>query len=276
MKERLDVLLVEKGFFENRSRAKAAIMAGDVYIGGRMYDKAGTMIDTEEEIELRGDTCPYVSRGGLKLEKALNTFVIDLRGAAAMDIGASTGGFTDCMLQRGAKKVYAVDVGYGQLDWKLRIDDRVINMEKVNFRYLDPDSIGEKLDFASIDVSFISLRLIFPVVVQLLKDNACLVCLVKPQFEAGREQVSKGGIVRDPAVHREVIRRVADYAQENGLSVYGLSFSPVTGAKGNIEYLLMLAMPGCVEKEGIRPGEPEDFDRTIERVVREAHESLRA
>ena len=179
------------------------------------------------------------------------------------------------MLQRGAEKVYAVDVGYGQLDWKLRNDDRVINMEKVNFRYLDPESIEEPLDFASIDVSFISLRLIFPVVVKLLKENACLVCLVKPQFEAGREQVSKGGIVRDPAVHREVIRRVADYAQESGLTVYGLSYSPVTGAKGNIEYLMMLAMPGCVEEEGIRPGEPMDFPETIERVVAEAHEALK-
>ena len=275
MKQRLDVLLVEKGFFENRTRAKAAIMAGDVYIGGRIYDKAGTMVDVDSEIELKGDTCPFVSRGGMKLEKALNTFVIDLRGAVAMDIGASTGGFTDCMLQRGARKVYAVDVGYGQLDWKLRNDGRVINMEKTNFRYMEPDAIGERLDFASMDVSFISLRLIFPAVVKMLKDNACLVCLVKPQFEAGREQVSKGGIVKDPEVHKEVIRLVADYAQDNGLTVYGITYSPMTGAKGNIEYLMMLAMPGCVEEEGIRPGEPEDFAERIEYVVSEAHDKLK-
>ena len=275
MKQRLDVLLVEKGFFENRTRAKAAIMAGDVYIGGRIYDKAGTMVDVDSEIELKGDTCPFVSRGGMKLEKALNTFVIDLRGAVAMDIGASTGGFTDCMLQRGARKVYAVDVGYGQLDWKLRNDGRVINMEKTNFRYMEPDAISERLDFASMDVSFISLRLIFPAVVKMLKDNACLVCLVKPQFEAGREQVSKGGIVKDPEVHKEVIRLVADYAQDNGLTVYGITYSPMTGAKGNIEYLMMLAMPGCVEEEGIRPGEPEDFAERIEYVVSEAHDKLK-
>ena len=275
MKQRLDVLLVEKGFFENRTRAKAAIMAGDVYIGGRIYDKAGTMVDVDSEIELKGDTCPFVSRGGMKLEKALNTFVIDLRGAVAMDIGASTGGFTDCMLQRGARKVYAVDVGYGQLDWKLRNDGRVINMEKTNFRYMEPDAISERLDFASMDVSFISLRLIFPAVVKMLKDNACLVCLVKPQFEAGREQVSKGGIVKDPEGHKEVIRLVADYAQDNGLTVYGITYSPMTGAKGNIEYLMMLAMPGCVEEEGIRPGEPEDFAERIEYVVSEAHDKLK-
>ena len=192
-----------------------------------------------------------------------------------MDIGASTGGFTDCMLQRGARKVYAVDVGYGQLDWKLRNDGRVINMEKTNFRYMEPDAISERLDFASMDVSFISLRLIFPAVVKMLKDNACLVCLVKPQFEAGREQVSKGGIVKDPEVHKEVIRLVADYAQDNGLTVYGITYSPMTGAKGNIEYLMMLAMPGCVEEEGIRPGEPEDFAERIEYVVSEAHDKLK-
>lgn len=275
MKQRLDVLLVEKGFFDSRTRAKASIMAGDVYIGGRLYDKAGTMVPEDSVIELRGDTCPYVSRGGLKLEKALDTFSIDLAGVTAMDIGASTGGFTDCMLQRGASKIYSVDVGYGQLDWKLRNDERVVNMEKVNFRYIDPDTIEDRLDFASIDVSFISLKLIFPAARGLLKDDACLVCLVKPQFEAGREQVGRGGIVKDPLVHRQVIENTAGFAEENGLSVLGLTFSPMTGAKGNIEYLMLLGMPGYSPDGGAAVLSGEALKAETEKVVEAAHEKLK-
>ncbi|MDD7408479.1 MAG: TlyA family RNA methyltransferase [Anaerovoracaceae bacterium] len=274
MKERLDVLLVKKGFFDNRTRAKAAIMEGRVYIGGRIYDKAGTMVKEDSEIELKGDDCPYVGRGGYKLQKALDTFVIDLRGCVAMDIGASTGGFTDCMLQRGAVKVYSVDVGYGQLDYKLRMDDRVVNMEKVNFRYFTPDMIDDKLDFASVDVSFISLSMILPAAAPLLKDKACMVCLIKPQFEAGREQVGRGGIVKDPAVHVEVIQKAVGFAQDNGFVLYGLTYSPVTGAKGNIEYLMMIETAAAAADEGIADPSDEDLQALAERVVREAHENF--
>ena len=274
MKERLDVLLVQKGFFDNRTRAKAAIMEGRVYIGGAICDKAGTMVREDAEIELRGDTCPYVGRGGLKLEKALNTFVINLDGCVAMDIGASTGGFTDCMLQRGARRVYSVDVGYGQLDYKLRCDERVVNMEKVNFRYFTPDMIDEKLDFASVDVSFISLSMILPRAAALMKENACLVCLIKPQFEAGREQVGKGGIVRDPAVHREVIRKAIGYAQENGFVFYGLTYSPMTGAKGNIEYLMMIETAAAAQAEGVSDPEEDHLEDIISRVVEDAVAAL--
>ena len=274
MKERLDVLLVQKGFFDNRTRAKAAIMEGRVYIGGAICDKAGTMVREDAEIELRGDTCPYVGRGGLKLEKALNTFVINLDGCVAMDIGASTGGFTDCMLQRGARRVYSVDVGYGQLDYKLRCDERVVNMEKVNFRYFTPDMIDEKLDFASVDVSFISLSMILPRAAALMKENACLVCLIKPQFEAGREQVGKGGIVRDPAVHREVIRKAIGYAQENGFVFYGLTYSPMTGAKGNIEYLMMIETAAAAQAEGVSDPEEDHLENIISHVVEEAVAAL--
>ena len=238
LKERLDVLLVNKGFFSSRERAKTAIMAGDVYVNGGISDKAGTKIDEEAEITVKNDQCPYVGRGGYKLAKAIGTFGLDLAAKTAMDIGASTGGFTDCMLQNGASKVYSVDVGYGQLDWKLRDDPRVVNMEKVNVRYLEPDTIPDRMDFVSIDVSFISLKLIFPVVRELLKKGGELVCLIKPQFEAGREQVGKKGIVRDRDVHRQVIENVIIYAVSNGLKPEELTFSPMTGAKGNIEYLL--------------------------------------
>lgn len=241
MKERLDVLLVKKGIYPSRERAKASIMAGIVFVDGQKSDKAGTMIDTEAEIFVKENICPYVSRGGLKLEKSIKEFNLDLKDKICMDIGASTGGFTDCMLQNGAVKVYAIDVGYGQLDWKLRTDDRVVNMEKCNVRYLDTDTITEPIDFISIDVSFISLKLIFPVAAKVLAEDGEMVCLVKPQFEAGREQVGKKGIVRDRKVHEEVIQKVIDYAKENGLYPQGLTFSPVTGAKGNIEYLLHLA-----------------------------------
>ena len=241
LKERLDTLLVRQGYYESREKAKRAIMADIVFVNGQKSDKAGNMIDTEAEIFVKENICPYVSRGGLKLEKSMKYFDLDLTGDVCMDIGASTGGFTDCMLQNGAVKVYAVDVGYGQLDWKLRTDERVVNMEKCNVRYLDPETIAEPIDFISIDVSFISLKLIFPVATQLLADDGHIVCLVKPQFEAGREQVGKKGIVRDRKVHEEVIENVIRYAADNGLYPHGLTFSPVTGAKGNIEYLLYLS-----------------------------------
>lgn len=240
MKERLDVLLVKRGFFPSREKARASVMAGLVSVDGRMMDKAGNMTDPNAAIQIKEPLCPYVSRGGLKLEKAIKTFDLDLNGKIAMDMGASTGGFTDCMLKNGASKVYAIDVGYGQLDWKLRNDTRVINMEKTNIRYLDTDSIKEPIDFISIDVSFISLQLILPVASRLLEENGKIVCLVKPQFEAGREQVGKGGIVRDKAIHKEVIHKVLGYAADSLLYPMGLTYSPVTGAKGNIEYLLLL------------------------------------
>lgn len=245
LKKRLDVVLTEKGMFESREKAKASIMAGVVYVDGERVDKPGTPVDENAEITVKETLCPYVSRGGLKLEKALKEWNFSLQSAKAVDIGASTGGFTDCMLQNGAEKVYCIDVGYGQLDWKLRNDSRVVNMEKCNVRYLDVDEIGRDVDFISIDVSFISLKLVFPVAAQLLGEEGCLVCLVKPQFEAGREQVGKKGIVRDPAVHEEVIRNVIGYGEENGLYSWGLTYSPVTGTKGNIEYLLFLKKQKC-------------------------------
>lgn len=272
LKERLDILLVNKGFFQSRERAKTAIMAGDVYVNGGISDKAGTKIDVDAEITVKNDQCPYVGRGGYKLAKALDVFHIDLLDAVAMDIGASTGGFTDCMLQNGAKKVYSVDVGYGQLDWKLRNDDRVVNMEKVNVRYLEADTIPDRMDFVSIDVSFISLKLIFPVVRELLKESSCLVSLIKPQFEAGRSQVGKKGIVKDKAVHREVIQNVLGYAAANGLKPLDLTFSPMTGAKGNIEYLLK-----AVRQEDIlSDGEDllQTFDGKIDEVIAQAHSEL--
>ena len=241
LKERLDTLMVKRGFYPSRVMAKAAIMAGIVFVDGQKSDKAGNMVDSEAEIFVKENLCPYVSRGGLKLEKSIEEFGLQLQNRICMDIGASTGGFTDCMLQNGAEKVYAVDVGYGQLDWKLRSDSRVVNMEKCNIRYLDTQTITDPVDFISIDVSFISLRLVFPVAASVLAEDGEIVCLVKPQFEAGREQVGKKGIVRDRNVHIEVIEKVLGYAEDNGLYPFGLTFSPVTGAKGNIEYLLALS-----------------------------------
>ena len=241
LKERLDILLVKKGLCPSREKAKASIMAGIVYVDGQKSDKAGNMVDENAEILVKSNICPYVSRGGLKLEKSMKAWDLNLEDKVCMDIGASTGGFTDCMLQNGASKVYAIDVGYGQLDYKLRIDERVVNMEKCNVRYLDTETIAEPIDFISIDVSFISLKLIFPVCAKVLDDDGQIVCLVKPQFEAGREQVGKKGIVRDKNVHREVIENVIQYAEDNGFYPVGLTFSPVTGAKGNIEYLLALS-----------------------------------
>ena len=242
--------------FPSREKAKASVMAGLVYVDGQRVDKPGPSVDTEAEITVKEALCPYVSRGGLKLEKALELYGFSLENATAVDIGASTGGFTDCMLQKGAKKVFAIDVGYGQLDWKLRNDPRVVNMEKTNVRYLDTDTVDSDVDFISIDVSFISLKLIFPVAAKLLADDGSLVCLVKPQFEAGRSQVGKKGIVRDASVHKEVIENVIGYGKDNGLYSHGLTYSPVTGTKGNIEYLLYMKKT---------PAETEpDIDGTVE------------
>ena len=267
LKDRLDALLVKKGYFTSREKAKASIMAGIVYVDGQISDKAGTMVDTEADIFIKENICPYVSRGGLKLAKSLETWNFDLNEAICMDIGASTGGFTDCMLQNGAAMVYAVDVGYGQLDYKLRNDNRVVNMEKCNIRYIDQTLI-KPLDFISVDVSFISLKLIFPIASSLLKDNGHMVCLIKPQFEAGREQVGKKGIVRDRKVHVQVIENVIKYTIENGLRPSGLTYSPVTGAKGNIEFLLYIYGK-------LNPGEEFDIATIpVHQIVNTSHEEL--
>lgn len=240
-KVRLDVFLTSKNLVESREKAKALIMAGQVFIDNQKADKAGMMIDPEcKTVEIRGEQLKYVSRGGLKLEKAMQKFPISLQNKVCMDIGASTGGFTDCMLQNGARKVFAVDVGYGQFAWKLRNDERVVNMERTNIRYVTRDQIGQTLDFASIDVSFISLKLVLPVAGELLSENGELVALIKPQFEAGREQVGKKGVVRDGRVHEQVIKNVMEYAAASGFYVSGLEYSPVRGPEGNIEYLVWL------------------------------------
>jgi len=239
-KTRLDVYLVENNLVESRERGKALIMAGQVYVDNQKCDKAGTVVPEGATVEVRGETLKYVSRGGLKLEKAMSEFPISLDGKITMDIGASTGGFTDCMLQNGAVKVYAVDVGYGQLAWKLRTDERVVNMERTNIRYVTEENVPEKIDFASIDVSFISLKLVLPVAYKLLSDNGEVAALVKPQFEAGREQVGKKGVVRDINVHYQVVENAVNTAKEIGFYPSGLSFSPIKGPEGNIEYLLYL------------------------------------
>lgn len=240
MTGRLDVELVNRGLVESREKGRALIMAGAVYVDGQKAFKAGDKIKDGMQIEIRGTKLPYVSRGGLKLEKSLKVFPISLNEAVCADIGASTGGFTDCMLQNGAEKVYAIDVGYGQLAWKLRSDERVVNLERTNIRYLDFDNITDEIDFISIDVSFISLKLVLPVVFELLKQNGSLVALIKPQFEAGREEVGKKGVVRDIEVHRDVIKKITDFAYETGFSVKGLEFSPIKGPEGNIEFLMYL------------------------------------
>ena len=241
MKERLDVLLVQEGYAASREKAKAIIMAGDVFVDGQREDKAGTTFDPSKiKLEVRGSTLPYVSRGGLKLEKAIRQFGLLLSDKICMDIGASTGGFTDCMLQNGAKKVYSVDVGHGQLDWKLRNDNRVVCMEKTNFRYMVPEDIEDEPDFASVDVSFISLTKILLPARALLKEDGEMVCLIKPQFEAGKEKVGKKGVVKEPAVHEEVIRKVVDFADLLGFEILHLDFSPIKGPEGNIEYLVHL------------------------------------
>lgn len=239
-KERLDILLVNNGLATSREKAKAIIMSGCVYVDGQKEDKSGSKFDEKASIEVRGNTLPYVSRGGLKLEKAIKNFDVSLSGKICMDVGSSTGGFTDCMLQNGAVKVYAVDVGFGQLDWKLRNDSRVVCMEKTNIRYVTPENIQDVIDFVSIDVSFISLTKVLESVKNLISETAQIVCLIKPQFEAGREKVGKHGVVKEPSIHLEVINKVIDYAISIGFWAVNLEFSPVKGPEGNIEYLLHL------------------------------------
>lgn len=267
-KQRLDVLLVEKGLAPSREKAKAIIMAGIVYVDGNKEDKAGTTFPEQAVIEVKGKTLPYVSRGGLKLQKAMQQFPITLADKVCMDVGSSTGGFTDCMLQNGAVKVYAVDVGHGQLAWKLRNDPRVVCMEKTNIRYVTPEDIEELVEFSSIDVSFISLTKVLLPVKNLLTDNGQIVCLIKPQFEAGREKVGKKGVVRDRKVHEEVIRMVMDYAASIELYPLALDFSPVKGPEGNIEYLLFLSK----NKEDMAVMDDTSID--IDAVVTASHETL--
>ena len=263
-KTRLDVLLVERGYLETRQKAQATIMSGLVFVKGQRVDKPGTAVPNDAEIEVRGNALKYVSRGGLKLEKAMASFPIDLRDAVCGDIGASTGGFTDCMLQNGARKVYAVDVGYGQLAWSLRSDERVVCMERTNARYLTHEQIPEELDFASVDVSFISLKLILPPLCGLLRQGGHVACLVKPQFEAGKEKVGKKGVVRDPAVHLEVLEHFLEHAKESGFTVLGLTYSPIRGPEGNIEYL------GYLEK-----GDWQERAFDLRALVAESHETLK-
>lgn len=264
MKKRLDVLLVEQGLADSREKAKAIIMSGIVYVDNNKEDKAGTTFEETSKIEVRGNTLKYVSRGGLKLEKAMNNFGVTIDGKVCMDVGASTGGFTDCMLQNGAVKVYSVDVGHGQLAWKLRNDDRVVCMEKTNIRYVTPDDIDDVIEFASIDVSFISLTKVLPAVRELLTQDGEIVCLIKPQFEAGREKVGKKGVVRELSTHVEVVEMIVDYARANGFRTLHLSYSPIKGPEGNIEYLLHIT------KDENRDNE--EFD--IKALVEESHSAL--
>jgi 23S rRNA (cytidine1920-2'-O)/16S rRNA (cytidine1409-2'-O)-methyltransferase len=268
-KERIDVLLVERGLFETREKAKAAVMAGLVLVGGERCDKPGTKIPEDAAISVKGEVHPYVSRGGLKLEKALRAFGIDLNGRVMMDIGASTGGFTDCALQHGARRVYAIDVGYGQLAWSLRQDERVVVMERTNFRHMDPDAFEhERPDAASIDVSFISLKLILPVLYRFLQPGGDVIALVKPQFEAGKENVGKNGIVRDPDIHEAVLVDIGQFAVSIGLSLHGLDYSPITGGEGNIEFLLHARKSGG----GLAP---DAWLRRAAEVVSAAHRELK-
>lgn len=265
-KERLDILLVEKGICNSRERAKTNIMAGLVFVDGHRVDKAGEKVNRDAEIIFKGEELKYVSRGGLKLEKAMNEFNISLDNKVCMDIGASTGGFTDCMLQNGATKVFSVDVGYGQFAWKLRVDERVVCMERTNIRYVTPEDIGDKLDFASIDVSFISLRTIMPAVKNLLKDNGEVVALIKPQFEAGRDKVGKKGVVREKSVHKEVVSNIANYLIENEFNIVGMSFSPIKGPEGNREYLVYFSKDR--ERES-------DFSLDqIDEIIEQSHSQL--
>ena len=257
-KLRLDVALTQRGLAESRQKAQALIMAGEVYVNGQKETKAGAPVKEEDALEVRGKALPYVSRGGLKLEKAMQVWPIDLKGAVCADIGASTGGFTDCMLQNGARLVYAVDVGYNQLDWRLRTHPQVVCMERTNARYLTAEQIPEPLDFFSVDVSFISLSLILPALRPLIREGGQAVCLVKPQFEAGKENVGKHGVVRDPAVHLEVLERFLDHAAQSDFSVKDITFSPIKGPEGNIEYLGYLQAGPC-------PAEPVDLPALVER-----------
>ncbi len=264
-KERLDVLLTEKQLAESREKAKRIIMAGVVYVDGQKLDKPGTQVDLESQIEVRENILPFVSRGGLKLDKAIKLYGIDLGEKICMDIGASTGGFTDCMLQNGATKVFSVDVGYGQLDWKLRNDPRVVNMERTNVRYLTMETVKTELDFVSVDVSFISLKLVLPVAVSLMKEGAKIVFLIKPQFEAGREAVKKSGVVRDSKVHAKVVDTLLEFCRGNFLKVEAVTFSPIKGPKGNIEFLAYAT----------RTAQPEnEFSFDVDKLIAEAHASL--
>lgn len=294
MKERLDVILVRQGYAPSREKAKALLMAGNVFVDNQREDKAGTLFDESKiKIEVKGRPLPYVSRGGLKLERAVGQFPIVLQDKVCMDIGASTGGFTDCMLQNGAARVYAIDVGHGQLDWKLRNDERVVCMEKTNFRYVTDENIGEPIDFASVDVSFISLTKILIPARKLLRQGGEMVCLIKPQFEAGRDKVGKKGVVRDRAVHIEVVRRIVDYADMIGFCVKGLTYSPIKGPEGNIEYLMWLEKRGEISEKILSMSEKEAIDELqelsaagggvsqeerqasrIEELVEEAHGAL--
>ncbi len=272
MKDRLDVLLVNKGLATSREKAKAIIMAGLVFVDGQREDKAGSTFDGDAvNIEVRGSTLKYVSRGGLKLEKALNSFDFDLKGKVCMDIGSSTGGFTDCMLQNGASKVYAVDVGHGQLDWKLRNDERVVCMEKTNFRYLTRADIEDDIEFASCDVSFISLTKILLPARALLTEDGMMVCLIKPQFEAGRDKVGKKGVVRDPKVHEEVIEKVCVFALMNGFNILDLEHSPIKGPEGNIEYLIHLSKNNDMNDQMSGVTEREAEDALKDRLAEEKH-----
>lgn len=264
MKKRLDVLLVEQGLADSREKAKAIIMSGIVYVDNNKEDKAGTTFDETAKIEVRGNTLKYVSRGGLKLEKAMDHFGVELAGKVCMDVGASTGGFTDCMLQNGAVKVYSVDVGHGQLAWKLRNDERVVCMEKTNIRYVTPEDIDDKIEFASIDVSFISLTKVLPAVKELLTDSGEIVCLIKPQFEAGREKVGKKGVVRELSTHIEVVEKIVGYARSIGFRTLHLSYSPIKGPEDNIEYLLHISKDESKTDE--------EFD--IKALVEESHNEL--
>lgn len=263
MKERLDILLVNRGLAPSREKAKTMIMEGNVFVNNNREDKAGSMFPDDCQIEVKGNTLKYVSRGGLKLEKAMTHFGISLEGMVCMDIGASTGGFTDCMLQSGASKVYAVDVGYGQFAWKLRQDERVVCMEKTNIRYVTPNDIDDALDFASVDVSFISLTKVLPPARELLKDHGRMVCLIKPQFEAGKENVGKKGVVRDPKIHKMVLDNFVSLVDNLEFRILGLTFSPVKGPEGNIEFLAHLTLDDVV---GIRPD--------TANVVAQAHDKL--
>ncbi|MBE6919935.1 MAG: TlyA family RNA methyltransferase [Ruminococcaceae bacterium] len=264
MKKRLDVLLTEQMYADTRSKAQAIIMAGQVYVNGQKADKPGTAYEETVQIEVRGVTCPYVSRGGLKLEKALRDFGVKPEGFVCSDSGASTGGFTDCLLQQGAKKVFAIDVGYGQLDWKIRSDERVVVMERTNIRYVTPEDLGEPLDLSVIDVSFISLKIVLPAIKALLKPTGQVLCLIKPQFEAGKEKVGKKGVVREPEIHKEVLDAFVQTVTELGFTILGLTFSPVKGPEGNIEFLGHLTLE---DKPGIIPDTAQ--------VVQDAHETLK-
>lgn len=266
-KERLDILLVQKNITESREKAKALIMTGNVFVNNQREDKPGTKVDIKSDIVVKGNPLPYVSRGGLKLEKAIKVYGLKFDGLVCLDIGASTGGFTDCMLQNGAEKVYSIDVGYGQLAWSLRQNPKVVCMEKTNVRYVVPDDIGEKADFASFDVSFISLKKVINPVLNLLTDEGEIVCLIKPQFEAGREKVGKKGVVRDKKVHQEVIVSVTDYFVEQGLKIRGINYSPIKGPEGNIEYLVYMG------KQGEHMPDEQRYD-VIKQLVDNANESL--